>query len=226
MLDALFQSDFWCGCGRRCPRPRIVPLLCSTTWAVAMAWHGHVTLRCQHQISWRFTDGRALPWPLFRVLRKACGISMCVCNRDAAVSPARLARGLIGAHNERPHGDSKVPPYSVKARLGCIAINVRTEYSSTLLRKRSPRRRWSGRVGRCHMCMCEFRSRARPHEAALRIPDCSTGSTKKRKVRRIDAYLLCVLVAGHNVWARVALEVHTRIRPTSFPKLVRWPSTL
>ena len=38
--------------------------------------------------------------------------------------------------------------------LGCIAINVRTEYSSTLLRKRSPRRRWSGRVGRCHSTQC------------------------------------------------------------------------
>ena len=41
-------------------------------------------------------------------------------NNDAAVSPARLVRGLIGAHNERPHGDSKVPPYSVKARLGLM----------------------------------------------------------------------------------------------------------
>ena len=38
--------------------------------------------------------------------------------------------------------------------LGCIAINVRTEYSSTLLRKRNPRRRWSGRVGRCHSTQC------------------------------------------------------------------------
>ena len=41
-------------------------------------------------------------------------------NKDRAVSPARLVRGLIGAHNERPHGDSKVPPYSVKARLGLM----------------------------------------------------------------------------------------------------------
>ena len=38
-------------------------------------------------------------------------------NKDAAVSPARLVRGLIGAYNERPHGDSKAPPYSVKARI-------------------------------------------------------------------------------------------------------------
>ena len=38
-------------------------------------------------------------------------------NKDAAGSPARLARGLIGAYNERPHGDSKVSPYSVKARI-------------------------------------------------------------------------------------------------------------
>ena len=38
--------------------------------------------------------------------------------------------------------------------LGCIAINVRTEYSSALLRKRNPRRRWSGRVGRCHSTQC------------------------------------------------------------------------
>ena len=41
-------------------------------------------------------------------------------NKDAAVSPARLVRGLIGAYNERPHGDSTVPPYSVKARLGLM----------------------------------------------------------------------------------------------------------
>ena len=46
---------------------------------------------------------------------------LAVCyNKDRAVSPARLVRGLIGAHNERPHGDSKVPPYSVKARLGLM----------------------------------------------------------------------------------------------------------
>ena len=29
---------------------------------------------------------------------------------------ARLARGSVGAHDERALGDSKVPPYSVKAR--------------------------------------------------------------------------------------------------------------
>ena len=39
-------------------------------------------------------------------------------NKDAEVSPARLARGL---YNERPHGDSKVRPYSVKARIGVDA---------------------------------------------------------------------------------------------------------
>ena len=49
------------------------------------------------------------------------GECLLVCyNKDRAVSPARLVRGLIGAHNERPHGDSKVPPYSVKARLGLM----------------------------------------------------------------------------------------------------------
>ena len=41
-------------------------------------------------------------------------------NKDVAVSPTRLVRGWIGASNERPHRDSKVPPYSVKARLGLM----------------------------------------------------------------------------------------------------------
>ena len=45
-------------------------------------------------------------------------------NKDVAASPARLARGLIGAYNERPHGDSKVPPYSVKARVGVCVQGV------------------------------------------------------------------------------------------------------
>ena len=35
-----------------------------------------------------------------------------------------------------------------------MAINARSEYSSTLLRKRSPRRRWPQRVGRFHKTQC------------------------------------------------------------------------
>ena len=57
------------------------------------------------------------------------------------------------------HGDSKVPPYSVKARLGLMrsalaGVHCDQREGSTLLRKRNPRRRWSGRVGRCHSTQC------------------------------------------------------------------------
>ena len=41
----------------------------------------------------------------------------CVTAETRRFSTARLARGLIGAYNERPHGDSTVPPYSVTARI-------------------------------------------------------------------------------------------------------------
>ena len=41
-------------------------------------------------------------------------VSVCY-NEAPALSPARLARGLMGAYNERPRGDSKLPPYSVTA---------------------------------------------------------------------------------------------------------------
>ena len=51
---------------------------------------------------------------------RSCVTTVVCYNKDAAVSPARLARGLVSAYNERPHGDSKVPPYSVKARLGLM----------------------------------------------------------------------------------------------------------
>ena len=38
--------------------------------------------------------------------------------------------------------------------LGCIAINVRSEYSSTLPCQHSPRRRRSWPFGRCHRTLC------------------------------------------------------------------------
>ena len=43
-----------------------------------------------------------------------------VCYETRPFSTARLARGWIGAYNERPHGDSKVTPCSVRARLGLM----------------------------------------------------------------------------------------------------------
>ena len=44
----------------------------------------------------------------------------CVTTETRHFSTGRLARGLVGAYNDRPHGDSKVPPYSVKAQLGLM----------------------------------------------------------------------------------------------------------
>ena len=68
-----------------------------------------------------------------------CFLVVCY-NKDAAVSPAELARGLIGAYNERPHGDGKVPPYLVKARIRmrsalagvhCDQREVRVQHSAS-----------------------------------------------------------------------------------------------
>ena len=45
---------------------------------------------------------------------------LCVATETRHFGTARLERGLVGAHNERPHWDSKVPAYSVQARFGVM----------------------------------------------------------------------------------------------------------
>ena len=47
-------------------------------------------------------------------------MGVCPTSETWHLSTARLARGSAGAYNERPHGDSQVPPYSVQARSGWI----------------------------------------------------------------------------------------------------------
>ena len=45
-----------------------------------------------------------------------CSPLQCGATETRQFTTARLVRGLVGAYNERPHGDSKVPPYSASAR--------------------------------------------------------------------------------------------------------------
>ena len=59
-------------------------------------------------------------------------------------------------------GRAKVPPYSLKARLGLMrgalagvhCDHVMSKYSGTLLRKPCPRRRWARHFDRCHRTLC------------------------------------------------------------------------
>ena len=93
-----------------------MPRLCCNTRVVKVVW-GSADAARQAGDCWQPPRGA-----MRCCMTAGVGVvsrSMCY-NKDRAVSPARLVRGLIGAHNGRPHGDSKVPPYSVKARLGLM----------------------------------------------------------------------------------------------------------